>query len=129
MTEAELVWVDDAMTFVMWTKHFFESQVGSIDINSPLGSDVTIEQDNTSAIQLESNKWKSSRKRTKHINVWYFYITDRLKAGDISKIIYKPTGDIKSDYLTKALQGKAFHTHCKTLMVLDRIDEHMNYVI
>ena len=26
-TEAELVGVDDAMTFVMWIKHFFESQV------------------------------------------------------------------------------------------------------
>ena len=26
-TEAELVGVDDAMTFVMWMKHFFESQV------------------------------------------------------------------------------------------------------
>ena len=71
-TEAELVGVDDAMTFVMWMKHFFESQVRSINVNSPLkplGSDVTIEQDNTSAIQLERNGWKSSSKRTKHINV------------------------------------------------------------
>ena len=57
-TEAELVGVDDAMTFVMWMKHFFESQVGSVDINSPLkplGSDITIEQDNRNAIQLERN--------------------------------------------------------------------------
>ena len=71
-TEAELVGVDDAMTFVMWMKHFFESQVQSVNINSPLkplGSDLTIEQDNTSAIQLERNGWKSSNKRTKHINV------------------------------------------------------------
>ena len=58
-TEAELVGVDDAMTFVMWMKHFFESQVRSVDMDSalkPLGSDVTIEQDNTSAIQLERNR-------------------------------------------------------------------------
>ena len=82
----------------------------------PLGSDVTIEQDNTSAIQLERNGWKSSSKRTKHINVQYFYITDRLKARDVSRVIYKPTGDMESDYLTKALQGKAFHAHRKTLM-------------
>ena len=70
-TEAELVGLDDTMTFVMWMKNFFESQVQSIDMNSPLtplGSDVTIEQDNTSAIQLERNGWKSSIKRTKHIN-------------------------------------------------------------
>ena len=29
-TEAELYGVDDAMTFVMWMKHFFESQVRSM---------------------------------------------------------------------------------------------------
>ena len=58
-TDAELVGVDNAMTFVMWMKHFFESQVRSINVNSPLkplGSDITIEQDNTSAIQLERNR-------------------------------------------------------------------------
>ena len=92
-----------------------------------LGSDVTIEQDNTSTIQLARNSWKSSSKRIKHINVRYFYITDRLKAEDISRIIFKPTGDMKSDYLTKTLQGKSFHTHCKTLMGLEGINEHMFY--
>ena len=93
----------------------------------PLRSDVTIEQDNTSAIQLERNGWKSSSKRTKHINVQYFYITDRLNAGDNSRVIYKPTGVMESNYLTKALQGKVFHTHCKTLMGLDRINKYMFY--
>ena len=58
LTKAELVGVDDAMTFVMWMKHFFQSQVRSINVNSPLkpvGPDVTIKQDKTSAIQLERN--------------------------------------------------------------------------
>lgn len=126
-SEAVPVGVDYAMTFVMWMKHFFESQVRSINVNSPLkplGSNVTIEQDNMSAIQLERNGLKSSSKRTKHINVRYFYITDRLKAGDVSRA-YKPTGDMESDYLTKALQGIAFHAHRKTLMGLDGINEHM----
>ena len=52
-TEAKLVGVDGAMTFVMWMKYFFESQVRYINVNSPLkpsGSVVTIEQDNASAI-------------------------------------------------------------------------------
>ena len=47
------------MTFVTWMRHFFESQVQFLDMNSPLnplGSDLTIEQDNTSAIQLERNE-------------------------------------------------------------------------
>ena len=110
-TEAELVKVDDAMTFVMWIELFFESQVQSVDTNFPLkslGSDVTIEQDNTSVIQLERNRWKSSSKRTKHINARYFYITDRLKARDMSKIIYKPTGDIERDCLSRHFKERHF---------------------
>ena len=95
----------------------------------PLGLDVTIEQDNTSVIQLEGKGWKSSSKRTKHINARYFYITDRLKARDISRDIYKPTRDMESDYLTKSLQGNIFHTHRKTLMGLDGINERMFYKI
>ena len=60
------------MTFDMWIKHFLGSQVQSVDTSfelKSLGLDVTIEQDNTSAIQLERNGWKSGSKRTKHINV------------------------------------------------------------
>ena len=71
-TEAELVGVDDSMTFAMWIENFFKSQVKYVLMSSllkPLGSDVTIEQNNTSVIQLEKNGWKSSSKRTKHINV------------------------------------------------------------
>ena len=34
---------------------------------------------------------------------------------------------MESDYFTKALQGKSFHTHCKTLMGLDRINKHIFY--
>ena len=108
----------------------FESQVRSINPKSPLKpleSDITIEQDNTSTIQLARNGGKSISKKTKHINVRYFYITDCLKAGDISRVEYKPTGDMESDYLTKALQNKSFHAHCKTIMGLDRINEHMFY--
>ena len=35
-TEAKLVGVDDAMTFVMWMQYLFESKVRSVDVNSPL---------------------------------------------------------------------------------------------
>ena len=58
-TEAKLVGVYDAMSLVMWTKHFFGSQVRSINVYyplKPLGSDVTIKQSYTSAIQLERNR-------------------------------------------------------------------------
>ena len=35
-TEAEFIGVDDAMTFVIWMKHFFESQVRSVNMDPPL---------------------------------------------------------------------------------------------
>jgi len=54
-------------------------------------------------------------------------MTDRFKARDVNRVIYKPTEDMESDYLTNALQGKAFHTHRKTLMGLDGINERMFY--
>ena len=89
----------------------------------PLGSDTIIEQDDTSAIQLEKNGWKSSSRRIKHIDDRYFYVTDWLKKKDISRVVYKPTGDMQ----TKALQGQAFHTHRKTLMGLDGTNDHTFY--
>ena len=70
---------------------------------------------------------ESSSKRTKYINVRYFYITDRLKVGGISRFIYKPTGDVESDYLTKVFQGKLFYALRKTLMGFDGINKHMFY--
>ena len=53
---------------------FFQSQVKELKLNQ-YGKHIIIEQDNTSAIQLKRNGWKSSTKRTKHINIQYFYIT------------------------------------------------------
>ena len=40
-------------------------------------------QYNNSAILLEENGKKSSSKRTKHIAIQYYFITDRVKAGDL----------------------------------------------
>ena len=129
-TEAELVGVDDAMTFIIWMRHFFESQVRDLNNASllkPLGNEVILEQDNTSAIQLARNGWRSSGRRTKHINVRYFYITDRLKAGEVTRVVHKPTEVMESDFLTKALQGQRFYAHRATLMGLDGIDEYQFY--
>ena len=64
-------------------------------------------QDNKSSILLETNGTASSGKRTKHINIRYFFITDRVKKGDVS-VGWCLTGDIIADYATKPLQGSLF---------------------
>jgi hypothetical protein len=40
-------------------------------------------QNNKSVILLEKNGKALSSKRTKHINIWYFFITDRVDKGDV----------------------------------------------
>ena len=51
-----------------------------------------------------------------YIAVRYFYITNQSISGDISRIIYKSTKVVNSNYFTQALQGKLFHTNKMELM-------------
>ena len=99
-TEAELVGADDVMPQMLWTLYFLEAQGYKIKDN-------ILYQDNKSSILLETNGRKSSGKRTRHINVRYFFIADRVKSKEI-RIEYCPTGDMVADYFTKPLQGALF---------------------
>jgi hypothetical protein len=56
---------------------------------------------------LEKNSKALSSKRTKHINIQYFFITDRVKTGNVS-LVWCPTGDMIGDFMTKPLQGALF---------------------
>jgi hypothetical protein len=64
-------------------------------------------QDNKSSILLEKNGKASSSKRTKHINIQYFFITDRVSKEEVS-VVWCPTGDMIGDYATTPLQGALF---------------------
>jgi hypothetical protein len=99
-TEAELVGVNDVMPQVLWTKYWMEAQGYNIDENK-------IGRDNQSSMLLENNGRASSSKCTRHINIRYFFITDRIKADEV-KVEYCPTGEMIADYFTKPLQGSLF---------------------
>ena len=99
-TEAEIVGVDDFMPAVCWSRYFMEAQSYLIKDNIAL-------QDNKSSILLEKNGKASSSKRTKHINIRYFFITDRVNKKEVS-VVWCPTGDMIGDYATKPLQGALF---------------------
>jgi len=64
--------VDDAMGQVLWTRHFLAAQGQHVPM-------ITIYQDNKSTILLAENGKSSSSKRTRHINVRYFFIADKIK--------------------------------------------------
>ena len=71
-TEAEIIRVDDAIQHMLWTRYFLEAQGCGINKN-------ILYQDNMSAMLLEKNGKKYSTKNTKHINVRYYFIKDRVE--------------------------------------------------
>ena len=107
-TEAELVAVDHCMSQVLWTRYFLDAHGYNIN-------DCVIYQDNKSAILLEQNGQVSSSKRTQHINIRYYFMTDRINCGEI-KIKYCPTTEMLGDYFTKPLQGGLFNKFCDRIL-------------
>lgn len=107
-TEAELVGADDLSTMILWTKLFMEAQGYEIKKN-------ILYQDNKSAILLETNGKKSSSKRTRALNIRYFFLTDQVEKGNVT-IEYCPTLEMIGDYMTKPLQGKLFEKFRKEIM-------------
>jgi len=106
-TEAELVGADDTITQAMWTKQFLEEQGYTCN--------TTMYQDNTSAMLLEKNGTESSSKRTRHINIRYYYIKDCIDKKHLT-IEYCPTDDMIGDFPSKPLQGSKFKKHRKAIM-------------
>ena len=64
-------------------------------------------QDNESCVKVASNGKASSGKRTRHINIRYFAIIDRVKNEEI-EIHYCPTKEMLGDFYTKPLQGSIY---------------------
>jgi len=113
-----LLGVDDAMPLCMWARHFFLHQGLKLKHTAPskrLGKRNIVLQDNASSIQLEKNGKRSSGKQTRHIAIRYFYVTSKVRNGEIS-ITYCPTKEIVSDFLTKPLQGSLFRIHWNSIM-------------
>ena len=99
-TEAELVGVDDTMTMILWTKLFMEHQGCPVDKN-------ILYQDNKSAILLETNGRKSAGKRSRALNIRYYFVTDQVEKKNLV-IEHCPTEAMIADYFTKPLQGEKF---------------------
>ena len=109
-TEAELVGVNDAMALILWTRLFIKSQGYDIKDN-------IVYQDNQSTILLANNGKKSSSKKTRHIEIRYFFITDNIRRNNM-RVEYCPTDKMRADCMTKPLQGTAFKTYRQEMMNL-----------
>jgi len=109
-TEAELVGANDVLSHLLWTKNFMEAQGYKAE-------QTILNQDNTSAILLEKNGRESSGKNSRHINIRFFFIKDRIMNGNL-EVNYCPTDDMVADYMTKPLQGAKFYRFRKIIMNL-----------
>ena len=99
-TEAELVAVDNLIPQILWTHYFLQAQGFTVRDN-------ILFQDNQSTMKLSKNGQASSRKRTRNINIRYFFITDRIKSNKVN-VEYCPTEFLVGDFYSKPLQGMFF---------------------
>ena len=95
--------VDDAMPLVIWTRHFLEEQGFRV-------MDNIVYQDNQSAILLERNGRKYSGRRTRHLQIRYFFVTDRIK-NNVLRIEFCPTEAMIADFFTSHCRG-AYSGRC-----------------
>ena len=109
-TETELVSTDDMMPPVLWTNYFLDAQTYTV-------KDTIMLQDNMSCMLIEKNGKLSSSKRTKHTNVQYYFITDRIRKKELS-VEFCPMDEMVADFFTKPLQGKKFLKFRKQIMNL-----------
>ena len=64
-------------------------------------------QDNMSSMLLERNGQQSSTKRTKHMDIRYFYVVEHIQNKTLS-LQHCPTEEMLADYFTKTFQGSLF---------------------
>jgi hypothetical protein len=107
-TEAEVVGADDVMPQMMWTRHFLLEQGVEVSRN-------ILYQDNQSAMLLEQNGLASSSRRTRHINIRFFFIKDQISSNEL-ELQYCPTDQMVGDFFTKPLQGSKFFFFRKIIM-------------
>ena len=90
----------DYLPNTIWTMNFMQAQGYPITLSR-------FSQDNQSAMRLERNGRMSAGQKSRHINIRYFWITDRLRAESI-QLEHCPTDCMLGDFLTKPLQGSLF---------------------
>lgn len=105
-TEAEFVSLCTTVKEAIWLRNLaLELHI----INEP----ITIKCDNTSTIQIASNK--KAAKRTRHLGAQIHYPKEQIENGFIN-IEHVPSGDQLADMLTKPLGPQKFIQNRKKLM-------------
>jgi hypothetical protein len=67
---------------------------------------------------MEINGKSSTGKRTRHLDIKYFYITDLIERKEIN-VEYCPTESMVADYMTKPMTGAKFNKFRRIIMNMD----------
>ena len=86
-----------------------------------------IYQDNQSAILMEKNGRNSCTGNSRHINIRYFFVKDRIDKGEV-RVQYCPTGLMLGDFYTKPLMGAKFKEFREYIMGWKNINGIINEI-
>ena len=107
-TESELVGISEYLPYNIWLINFLKAQGYVIKSN-------ILYQDNESTIRMAKNGRNSCTGNSRHVDIRYFFVKDRVEKGEIS-VLHCPTHQMLADFFTKSLQGKSFYAFKNVLM-------------
>ena len=111
--ETEVIGNSEYLPYNIWHEYFLEAQGYKLKSN-------VLYQDNEGAEKIAKNGTASCGSRSRHINIKFFWITDRVKQGKIS-VRHCPTDKMIADFFTKPLQGSKFNQFRRIIMGWDHI--------
>ena len=111
-TEADLVAIDDCMPQILWTRLFLHAQ-------GYAAKESVIYQDNMSTKVLVENRKRSSSKRTRHLDIRYNFVMDKIRKREV-EVRYCPTEEMVGEYFTKPLQRRKFRLFRDRILNLSR---------
>ena len=107
-TEIEVVSNGERFPKCAWFRYFRMAQGDVVE------EDILM-QDNKTCTLMHNNHPFSVGKGSKHINVRYFFVVDKIKNKEV-RVICCPTEEMVADFSSKSLQGKLFVAHRNTML-------------
>ena len=83
-------------------------------------------QDNESSMRIELNGWRSTGSKSKHVDIRFYFIADRIKSEKI-EVHHCKTEHMVADFFTKPLQGALFKRLRDIVMGVVPVDTVFDY--
>ena len=94
------------------------AQNQDVTTDPQIGGKHILFQDNKAAIKLAKRGRVACSKQTRHIDIKYFFVTDKIAQGELS-VEYCPTKSMVGDMFIKLLQEELFHKFRNTILGID----------